>query len=49
VIDADDAVTLREAVAAVKALGKRIRDDRQGPDGWLDLLSDDGVLLRVGR
>jgi glucose/arabinose dehydrogenase len=49
VIDADDAVTLREEVAAAKALAKRIRDVRQGPDGWLDLLSDDGALVRVGR
>jgi glucose/arabinose dehydrogenase len=49
VIDADDAVTLREGVAAVKALGRRIRDVKQGPDGWLDLLSDDGALVRVGR
>ena len=38
---------LREEVAAVKALGKRIRAVRQGPDGWLYLLSDDGRLVRV--
>jgi glucose/arabinose dehydrogenase len=36
-------------VAAVKALGKRIRDVRQGPDGWLYLLSDDGKLIRIER
>jgi len=32
------------------ALGARIRDVRQGPDGWLYLLTDesDGRLLRVG-
>jgi len=49
VIDANNVVTLREEVAAVKALGKRIRDVRQGPDGWLYLLSDDGSLVRVER
>ncbi len=49
VIDASNAVTLREEVAVVKALGKRIRAVKQGPDGWLYLLSDDGSLLRVER
>ena len=49
VLDANDAVTLREEVAVVKALGKRIRAVRQGPDGWLYLLSDDGSLLRLER
>jgi glucose/arabinose dehydrogenase len=49
VLDAGNAVTLREEVAVVKALGKRIRDVRQGPDGWLYLLSDDGRLVRVER
>jgi len=31
-------------------LGERIRDVRQGPDGYLYLLTDDakGKLLRVG-
>jgi glucose/arabinose dehydrogenase len=33
----------------VKALAKRIRDVRQGPDGWLYLLSDDGSLIRLER
>ncbi len=30
-------------------LGQRVRDVRQGPDGWLYLLTDvqDGQLLRV--
>lgn len=28
-------------------LGERIRDVRQGPDGWLYLLTDSGKLLRV--
>jgi glucose/arabinose dehydrogenase len=49
VLGANDAVTLREEVAVVKALGKRIRAVRQGPDGWLYLLSDDGSLLRLER
>lgn len=30
-------------------LGERIRDVRQGPDGWLYLLTDSGKLLRVWR
>ncbi len=49
VLGANDAVALREEVAVVRALGKRIRAVRQGPDGWLYLLSDDGSLLRVER
>ena len=49
VIDANHAVTSREEVAAVKSLGKRIRDVRQGPDGWLYLLSDDGKIVRLER
>jgi glucose/arabinose dehydrogenase len=49
VLDADGKVTAREEVAAVKALGKRIRAVKQGPDGWLYLLSDDGRLVRVER
>ena len=31
------------------SLGERIRDVRQGPDGWLYLLTDSGKLLRVVR
>ena len=49
VLDANNAVTLREEVPEVKALGKRIRDVAQGPDGWLYLLSDDGKLIRLSR
>lgn len=30
-------------------LGERIRDVRQGPDGWIYLLTDSGKLLRVSR
>ena len=48
-LDRDGEVTQREEVAAVKALGKRIRAVQQGPDGWLYLLSDDGKLVRVER
>lgn len=29
--------------------GERIRDVRQGPDGWIYLLTDSGKLLRVSR
>ena len=49
VLDANNAVTLREEVAVVKALGKRIRAVTQGPDGWLYLLTDDGKIVRVER
>jgi len=49
VLGANDAVSLREEVTVVKALGKRIRAVTQGPDGWLYLLSDDGSLLRLER
>ncbi len=48
-LDANGAVTVREEVPAVKALGKRIRDVEQGPDGWLYLLSDDGKIVRLER
>jgi len=30
-------------------LGERIRDVRQGPDGWIYLLTDSGKLLRLTR
>jgi aldose sugar dehydrogenase len=30
-------------------LGERIRDVRQGPDGWIYLLTDSGKLLKVSR
>ncbi len=29
--------------------GERIRDVRQGPDGWIYLLADSGKLLRISR
>jgi glucose/arabinose dehydrogenase len=44
-----DNVSSREEIAAVKSLGKRIRDVRQGPDGWLYLLTDDGKIVSVDR
>ena len=30
-------------------VGERIRDVRQGPDGWLYLLTDNGKVLRLER
>jgi aldose sugar dehydrogenase len=48
-LDPNRNVSAREEVAAVKALGKRIRDVRQGPDGWIYLLTDDGRIVRVER
>jgi aldose sugar dehydrogenase len=30
-------------------LGERIRDVRQGPDGWIYLLTDSGKLLKISR
>ena len=49
VIDAGDNVTLREEVAVAKALNRRIRHVREGPDGWLYLLTDDGRIARLAR
>ncbi len=40
-------VTGRERLLADR--GERIRDVRQGPDGWLYLLTDSGKLLRMER
>lgn len=39
----------KQAISAVSALGRRIRDVRQGPDGWIYLLSTDGRVIRVER
>ncbi len=44
-----DNVTLKEEVAAVKALGQRIRVVKQGPDGWIYLLTDSGQVIRLER
>jgi glucose/arabinose dehydrogenase len=30
-------------------LAQRVRDVRQGPDGWLYLLTDDGRIVRLAR
>ena len=43
------AVVSREEVAAVKTLGQRIRVVKQGADGWIYLLTDNGQLLRLER
>ena len=42
-------VVSKEEVSAVKALGQRIRVVKQGPDGWMYLLTDSGQLLRLER
>jgi len=44
-----DRVTSRDLL--LQELGRRIRDVRQGPDGWLYLLTDEaaGQILRLGR
>ena len=49
VLGANDGVASREEVAVVAALGKRIRAVKQGPDGWIYLLSDDGRIIRLER
>jgi aldose sugar dehydrogenase len=43
----DGRETARERMLA--DLGERIRDVRQGPDGWIYLLTDSGKLLRLER
>lgn len=49
VINANNDVTSREEVAAVKQLAERIRDVEVGPDGWMYLLTDSGKLIRLER
>ena len=46
-----DGSTVRQREPLLKDLGERIRDVRQGPDGWLYLLTDNtmGRVLRVER
>ncbi len=39
----------RESLQVVADLGQRIRCVRQGPDGWIYLLTDSGQLLRLER
>ena len=48
-LDAAGQVLAREPVAEVQALGQRIRDVRQGPDGWIYLLTDAGRIVRLHR
>lgn len=47
-LDSNNQVVAREKVEAVSALDRRIRHVREGPDGWLYLLTDSGDLVRVG-
>jgi aldose sugar dehydrogenase len=49
VLNGNNQVTSREALFST--LNERIRDVRQGPDGWLYLLTDSssGRILRVQR
>lgn len=44
-----DSVVSKEEVAALKNLGQRMRAVKQGPDGWIYLLTDGGQLVRVER
>jgi aldose sugar dehydrogenase len=44
-----DNFVMKEEVTAVKTLGQRIRVVKQGPDGWIYLLTDSGQLLRLER
>jgi len=44
-----DSVVSKEEVTAVKNLGQRIRAVKQGPDGWIYLLTDGGQLVRLER
>jgi glucose/arabinose dehydrogenase len=44
-----DSFASKEEVAAVKSLGQRIRAVKQGPDGWIYLLTDGGQLIRLER
>ena len=44
-----DSVASKEEVPVVKALGQRIRIVKQGPDGWIYLLTDAGQVVRLER
>ncbi len=48
VLNGDNFVS-KEEVAVVKSLGQRIRVVKQGPDGWIYLLTDGGQLVRLER
>lgn len=49
VLDGNGTAVSRQEVASVKALGARIRDVRQGPDGNLYLLTDGGSSAYASR
>jgi len=44
-----DNLVSKEEIATVKNLGQRIRVVKQGPDGWIYLLTDAGQLIRLER
>lgn len=44
-----NAVASRELLSITGLSGERVRLVRQGPDGWLYLLTDSGKLIRVDR
>ena len=44
-----DTVVSKEEITAIKNLGQRIRAVKQGPDGWIYLLTDAGQLIRLER
>ena len=44
-----DRVVFKEEVPVAKALGQRIRLVKQGPDGWIYLLTDSGRVIRLER
>jgi aldose sugar dehydrogenase len=49
VLGGQDGATEQQRERLLADLGERIRDVREGPDGWLYLLTDNGKLLRVSR
>lgn len=44
-----NSVTSREALTIGGLTGERVRLVRQGPDGWIYLLTDSGKLIRIDR
>jgi glucose/arabinose dehydrogenase len=49
VLDGNGNAASRQEVASVKALGARIRDVRQGPDGNIYLLTDGSSTANASR
>ncbi len=49
VLDGQDGKTEISRERLLSNLGERIRDVRQGPDGWIYLLTDSGKLWRLTR